>query len=170
MPPRKREPADMSETVTVTADPAPTPKPKYIPVRIRGHQVKLAVEGRNSFDIVCPADHSLEQARDLQYLWDVHTRFKRGDVVTIRHPYFLWELEILIREIDTEACAIVGYHRVRDFSEEELQVPDLSDATVSYLGGPNAYVVAIGSITMKTGFETEGEAWAWLRKKQSRGN
>lgn len=165
----------MTTTPSASEDKATTRRAKpaqpAVPPRVqaRPDHIRLIAEGRNTWHVIAPPEHTLDQVRDLRYLWHRHADFRPGDVIIIRHAYFQYELEIYVREVDTEAQAIVGYHSVRDFTTEELQVPDLTGAEVTYMGGPHGYAVHLGSQHLKSGFETEGEATAWLRKKQSRG-
>lgn len=166
MPPRKAEHTPFTHEAAPVAAPEETPK---LP-KVKAPRTMLRADAINEYFVHAAPDHALEQVLDLQYLWHDHGRFRPGDIVTIRHPYFLWEVEILIREIDTEAKAILGFYRTRDLREEKLAVPDLAEASIEFMGGPHMWAVKNGTDHMKTGFETQGEAEAWLRKKQARGN
>jgi hypothetical protein len=139
-------------------------------VQARTDAIRLAEHTYNRWSIIAPADHSLEQVCDLRYAWHAHDRIKPGDIIEIRSANFQFTVEILVREIDTEAQAILGFYTIRDLAREELRVPDLSAASVKEMGGPHGWAVMLGSQHLKSGFETQGEAVAWLRKKQARGN
>ncbi len=153
--------------LTAEAAPEPVALPR---VQARSDIIKLKEHVYNTWSIIAPPDHSLEQVCDLRYAWHAHDRIVPGDFIEIRSASFRFFVSVLVKEIDREAQAILGYYTVRDLTKEDLRVPDLSGANVVLMGGPHGWAIMLGSQHLRSGFETEGEAVAYLRKKQSRGN
>lgn len=130
---------------------------------------KLLEHGRNSYHVLAPSDHTLEEVQDLRYLWHHHARLKPGDTVEICHALFAYQVTILVRDIDHETKAITGYYTVRDLSKEKVRLPDLSAAELSFIDGPHKWAVMLGNELLRSGFDTKSEAEAYLNKKQSVG-
>lgn len=161
------EPTNEKPTAKTRASIEAAPLPR---IQIGGEFIKLREHVYNTWSIIAPPDHALEQVCDLRYTWHAHDKFAPGDVIEIRSANFQFFVTILIREIDREAQAVLGFYTIRDLTKEELRVPDLSGARTEYMGPPNGWAVKLKDQHLKSGFETQGEADAWLRKKQARGN
>lgn len=161
--------APESEEASAQASPVATKLPR---VMINGDKIKLMEHGALTWLVIAPAEHTLEQVRDPRYCWHkAHSGDIRvGHTIEIRHALLQYVVQILISDIDTDAQAIIGYHTVRDLTKEELCGPDLSDAVVKFIDGPQRWAVMLGSQIMKSGFDTKSEANAYLDKKQSRGS
>lgn len=163
-----KKPATNSETGSPDAVPVQPSAPILPRVMAPPEATKHLEFGRNSWHTIAPADHVLEQVLDPRYLWHKHTEIRPGDKIEIRHALFEYEVTILVREVDKEAQAILGYPVIRELTKEKLSAPDLSGAHVEFLGA-HKWCVRLGGFLMTTGFDTQLEAEAWLRKKQARG-
>ena len=164
--------ADESVAVPGTAPPsAPTPdvvRPRPPRVQARSDDIKLGDHGANTWRVTAQVDHTIEQAQDLRYCWHKHAEIKPGDTVIITHKLWFYIVEILVKEVDMEAKAILGWYRVRDLTQEELHTPDLADAELTWLGNTLLWGVVHDGQVLASGFETQREAEAYLFKKQVR--
>jgi hypothetical protein len=148
------------------AAPATAPVAQRQKVQISEQAVKLAEVGRNLWHAVAPYTHTLEDALDPSYMWHSHARIQPGDRIEIRHQLHQFLVELYVVEVDKDTQAILTYPlAVHDFAKAELRVADLTGATVEEMGA-NKWCIQQGRRVLKSGFDTELEAQAWLAKKK----
>jgi len=115
-----------------------------------------------AWSVVAQEDHTVEHAKNPRYLWNRADEIRPLDYIEIKHPYGLWCLCLDVVRVDREQQAVIAYIRNEfDFSRAEIIMPDISGATIEFLGA-SQWTIKDGHRTIKDGFASRQSAEAHL--------
>jgi hypothetical protein len=160
---------------TAAAPPPPTPPAQLpaaaAPVAPRRCQLperffKPAEASHAHFHAVAPAEHTLDDLRDPNYLNHVKiARVRRHDRIIIDHADGRFSAELYVVDVDTDTGKVAWkIDREIDRTTQEIVRDDLQTATIQQRG--DWYTVENGVRVLKGGFATRGMAEAWLEAKR----
>lgn len=155
-------PAALAPAIPVNTAPGPAIQVK----RVLTAHMQPVEAARGHFQIVAPNGFKLEEMRDPTMLWlQGSRRLEPGSIVDIRHVDFLWMTSLLVIKVDAETQSI--FTRVlseHDWSDEGIQFANMDSAVIEYRA-QTKWTVIMANTILKSGFDTEAEAKAWVAKK-----
>jgi hypothetical protein len=166
--PPKAEAKPVPAPAPAPADAAqPAKRPKVMFNATGSNKILPAPEGWATWQVVAPAQHSIEDAEQPDYLWRYHEKMRPGDFVMIRHELHAFLLEYIICAIDKDVqCLVYKTLRKVDLLAIEAVTKDLRNAFVAEIG-PTNWAIKIDALTFRPAFKTREQAQAWLEKRQA---